>query len=74
MLRGAQTIRIHGEDVPVRAEVAMLSNLSAHADYREILDWLGHVPKPPRRIFVTHGEPAAADALRLRIKDELGWE
>lgn len=74
MLRGAQTIRIHGEDVPVRAEVAMLSNLSAHADYREILDWLGHVPKPPRRIFVTHGEPAAADAFRLRIKDELGWD
>jgi metallo-beta-lactamase family protein len=73
MLGGAQTIRIHGEDVPVRAEIAMLSNLSAHADYREILDWLGHVSKPPRRIFVTHGEPAASDALRARISQELGW-
>lgn len=74
MLRGAETIRIHGEDVPVRAEVAMLSNLSAHADYREMLDWLGHIQKPPRRTFITHGEPAAADALRVRIKQELGWE
>lgn len=74
MLNGAQTIRIHGEDVPVRAEIAMLSNLSGHADYREMLDWLGQVARPPRRLFVTHGEPAAADALRTRIKRELGWD
>lgn len=74
MLGGAQTIRIHGEDVPVRAEIVMLSNLSAHADYREMLDWLGHVQTPPRRTFITHGEPAASDALRMRIKRELGWD
>ena len=74
MLAGAETIRIHGEDVPVRAEVVMLSNLSAHADYREILDWLGRIDKPPRRTFVTHGEPAASDALRARIKSELKWD
>ena len=47
---------------------------SAHADYREILDWLGRIDKPPRRTFVTHGEPAASDALRARIKQELNWE
>lgn len=74
MLGGAETIRIHGEDVPVRAEIAMLSNLSGHADYREILDWLKRIPKPPQRVFVTHGEPAAADALRMRIEREFGWD
>lgn len=74
MLGGAPTIRIHGEDVPVRAEIAMLSNLSGHADYEEILNWLRRVGKAPRRLFVTHGEPAAADAMRQRVKRELGWD
>lgn len=74
MLRGAETIRIYGEDVPVKAEIAMLNNLSGHADYREMLDWLRRVPKAPRRVFVTHGEPAAADALRARIERELHWD
>ncbi len=73
MLGGAATIRIHGEDVPVRAEIAMLSNLSGHADYEEILGWLRRVGKAPRQLFVTHGEPAAADAMRQRVKRELGW-
>jgi metallo-beta-lactamase family protein len=47
--------------------------LSAHADADEILAWLGHFRSPPKMTFVTHGEPAAADALRHRIADELGW-
>ena len=51
-----------------------LGNLSAHADVDEIMQWLKGFEKPPRRTFVTHGEPAAADALRLRIQDELGWD
>jgi metallo-beta-lactamase family protein len=70
---GAPSVRIHGQDVPVRAEVAMLDDLSAHADAREILAWLGHFKRPPATTFITHGEPAAADALRLRIERELGW-
>lgn len=73
MLGGATTIRIHGEDVPLRAEVAMLDNLSAHADAGEILDWLKRFSKKPLHTFITHGEPAAADALRLRIERELHW-
>ncbi|HJV61303.1 MAG TPA: MBL fold metallo-hydrolase [Albitalea sp.] len=73
MVAGAPTIRIHGEDVPVRAEVAMIENLSAHADAGEIVDWLRGFERPPRQTFITHGEPPAADALRLRIEHELGW-
>ena len=73
MLQGAKEIKIHGQYVPVRAEVAVLHNLSAHADYAETLGWLGHFERPPRRIFITHGEPAAADALRRHIGETLGW-
>lgn len=73
MLAGAAQIRIHGQDVPVRAEVAALSSLSAHADSAEILAWLGGFRAPPRTTFVTHGEPVAADVLRQAIERGLGW-
>jgi metallo-beta-lactamase family protein len=70
---GAPAVRIHGEDVPVRAEVAKLDTLSAHADAAEITDWLRGFSAAPRQTFITHGEPAAADAMRLRIERELHW-
>jgi metallo-beta-lactamase family protein len=71
---GAPTVRIHGEDVPVRAQVVMIDTLSAHADAQEIMEWLRGFSKAPRRTFITHGEPAAADALRQRIARELKWD
>jgi metallo-beta-lactamase family protein len=74
LIAGADSTRIHGQDVRVRAEVTYIDNLSAHADSDEIMRWLGALPTPPRRTFVTHGEPAASDALRARIKHELGWD
>lgn len=74
LVGGASSVKIHGEYVPVRARVAALENLSAHADAAEILDWLGHFAHPPRRTFITHGEPSSADALRVRIKEQLGWQ
>ena len=71
---GSSSVRIHGQDVPVRAEVVMLDDLSAHADASEILAWLGHFKAAPTKTFITHGEPAAADALRQRIERELRWQ
>lgn len=71
---GAETVKIHGEQVPIRAEVATVSNLSAHADYVEMLDWLGHFSGPPKQTFITHGEPAAADALRRSIEEKMKWQ
>jgi metallo-beta-lactamase family protein len=70
---GASSVRIFGEDVPIRAEVAMLDSLSAHADAAEIISWLRGFKSAPRQTFITHGEPAAADAMRLRIERELHW-
>jgi metallo-beta-lactamase family protein len=73
ILNGAESVKIHGEYVPVRAEVQALSNLSAHADYAEIMGWLGGFETPPRQTFITHGEPTAADALRHRIEETRRW-
>ena len=70
---GAPTVRIHGEDVPVHAEVAMLDDLSAHADAAEIIGWLKGFKAAPKKTFITHGEPPAADAMRQRIERELHW-
>lgn len=73
MLAGAESVKIHGEFVPVRAEVENLSMLSAHADADEIMRWLGNFRAPPRETFIVHGEPDASAALRQRIEGELGW-
>ena len=73
MISGADSIKIHGGYVPVRAQVANLEMLSAHADVNEILRWLHGFKRAPKMTFVTQGEPAAADAHRHRIEEELGW-
>jgi metallo-beta-lactamase family protein len=70
---GAEVIKIHGQYIPVRARVVNLDMLSAHADAGEILGWLRGFKTPPRMTFITHGEPAASDALRHRIEEELRW-
>jgi metallo-beta-lactamase family protein len=69
----ASSIKIHGEYVPVCASVESISSLSAHADYQETLAWLAAMSAMPERTFITHGEPAAADALRRRIEETLHW-
>ena len=74
LVAGASEVKIHGEYVPVRAEVSTLEGLSGHADADELLDWMRAVRRPPAETFVVHGEPDAADTLRLRIQDELGWQ
>ena len=73
MTKGAETVKIHGQHISVRAHVENLHMLSAHADADEIIDWLRNFEKPPKKTFITHGEPAASDALRQRIEEELGW-
>lgn len=70
---GDRTVRIFGEPVPIRAEVADLRMLSAHADSNELIRWATGFTTPPRKVFVVHGEPQAADTLRRRLDHELGW-
>lgn len=70
---GAKTIRIHGQDIPVRAQVEVLRGLSAHADQGEILRWLHGFTRPPRKVYVVHGEPSASQNLANLITTQLGW-
>ena len=73
IVAGAPTVKIHGQHVPVRAEVVQLDTLSAHADRDELLAWIGALPAAPQRVFVTHGEPVAADALRQASEERHRW-
>ena len=72
LAEGARTIKIHGEYVPVRAEIAQTDAFSAHADADDVLSWLAAAPEP-MTTYVVHGEPTAAAALRDRLDRELGW-
>lgn len=73
ILNQEKNIKIHGELIPINSEVIALSNLSAHADYEEILSWLKHIQHSPKTVFITHGTPASASALKAYIESELGW-
>jgi metallo-beta-lactamase family protein len=68
---GAPTIRLHGKDLPVAAEIVQLSSASAHADGKQLLAWLQKMPQAPAQVYVVHGEREASDVLRQRIEREL---
>ncbi|HSB95724.1 MAG TPA: MBL fold metallo-hydrolase, partial [Spongiibacteraceae bacterium] len=74
LLGGADRLRIFGEDVRLRCVVENIEELSAHADYEEIAAWLTHLENAPTRVFVTHGEPVAADHLRQVLERRFGWD
>lgn len=73
MVNGEKRIKIHGDFHPLRARVENLDSTSAHADYEEILDWLGKFRKAPIKTFITHGEPEAAASLKEKIEERFGW-
>lgn len=72
--RGAEEIKIHGAYVPVKAQVKVLDNMSAHADYSEMIKWFGQSKLNPRKVFITHGEPSAADEFRCRLEEIFNWD
>jgi len=74
ILDGDKQVKVHGEWIPINCQVENIGGLSAHADANEILHWLGTLKRAPKSIFLTHGEPDSAEALRVRIQQELGWE
>lgn len=74
ILNGKNILKIFGEDIPLNAEICELSNMSAHADADEILQWLAQFNHPPRKVFINHGELHAAEALKEKIKERFHWE
>jgi metallo-beta-lactamase family protein len=74
LLEGARKLRIHGEDVPVKAEVFHLTQFSAHAGRSELLRWLSALPAPPQRTFLVHGEPDAMQSLAATLRQQFRWD
>lgn len=73
LLSGTRSLRIFGEDVPIRAEIVSIDGMSAHADADDLFEWIAAVDSSPDIVYPVHGERDAADALRARIKRRLGW-
>jgi len=73
IVAGEREVKIHGEWYPVRASVTQLEGFSAHADADELIAWMAAIKRPPSEVWIVHGEPQAADALRVRIKETFGW-
>ena len=73
LAHGTHDIKVFGRSLPVRAHVARIDSLSAHADADQLVGWLGTAGRAPAAASVVHGEPAAADALRRRLRYDLGW-
>lgn len=73
LAEGARQVKIHGRYVPVRADVVALDTLSVHADADDLLAWLARAPRPPRTVYVVHGEGRSSEALATRVRDDLGW-
>ena len=74
LMEGAKEIKIYGKYYDVKAEIFNIQALSAHADQSELLDWMSEIKDKPERVFLVHGEPHAADTLRVKIKDTYGWD
>ena len=74
LVDGEKAVKIHGQMVPVHAQIAKLDSMSAHADSQEILRWLRGFKAPPRQTYLVHGEPDAMTALQALIVKELGWK
>lgn len=73
LVDGVRKVRIFGEELPVRADIYTIGGLSAHADQKALLEWLGNFRHPPRHTFVVHGEKETADIFAAAIRTNLGW-
>jgi metallo-beta-lactamase family protein len=73
ILEGQHEVKVMGQFTPVRCHIERIGGFSAHADWKEVLRWLEGLPAAPRRVFNTHGEPDAAQAMRDHIAERFGW-
>lgn len=74
LIDGEKLVKIFGENIKVKADIYNIDGYSAHADYRETLDWLQHFTKPPQKLILVHGEPHAATNFASIVKESLGWQ
>jgi len=72
LIDGEPSVRIMGENIPVRCKVKAIGGYSAHADQPQLLNWLRNMEQKPQKVFVTHGELEEAKILADRATAELG--
>jgi len=73
LLAGKPQLKLQGDWIAARAEVLALDGLSGHADRQGLLDWVQELPRPPKHVYLMHGEPEAADSLRQAIAERQDW-
>ena len=73
LLEGAHELKLFGKYHDVHAKVTHIESLSAHADQKDLIHWLGAVKNIPENVFLIHGEPTALDCFRIKIEDTYGW-
>ncbi len=71
---GAKTLSLYGQVVPVLAEIVEMGQLSAHAGKSELMRWMTGLQVPPKQVYLTHGEPAAAQSLQQAITEKFRWK
>lgn len=74
LLEGALEIKLYGKYYSVKSTIENIQGLSAHADQRELLNWVKKIKRKPKKVFIVHGESTAADAFRVKLETELGWD
>jgi metallo-beta-lactamase family protein len=74
LVEGATEVKMHGEMVPVRAQIESIQSFSVHADGDELIAWMGTQSEPPGQVLVVHGEAGVAEVFSDRIKSQLGWK
>jgi metallo-beta-lactamase family protein len=74
ILNGAPSVRIFGQQYPVRARIYQIQGFSAHADRDELMSWLNTLSVKPRHVFITHGEAEAAEKFREYLTEKTGFE
>lgn len=74
ILDGKEEVRIHGQKHPVKARIRRINGFSAHADKNELFNWLSKLKKPPRKVFVVHGETKSANEFGDFLREKTGWQ
>jgi metallo-beta-lactamase family protein len=74
IVNGEKEVRIFGQKYPVKARVVQIQGFSAHADRDELLQWLSGLKRPPKKLFVVHGEPESAQHFAAFLREKTGWD
>jgi metallo-beta-lactamase family protein len=74
LLEGEEFVKMHGKEIPVKAQIEQVNSFSVHADASELVDWLRTSSEEPKNVFIVHGEGDSSAALQERINQDLGWK